>query len=124
MDKKKILILILFLFVSSGITYSAFIKTETKRGNINTTDLTSNAIMINNQNFQSKIKELYPSIDDNLIDKNLLQRETDFEKVDSLNLSADYNFSNDESNVPIYVWLDNNILYYYTIAQDVDLNNE
>ena len=113
---KKLFIFVLMLFVFTG-TYCVFTKTVTKTGSIETKELS--AVFLDNNDFLTKIQVLDSSITS--VDKT-----TDLYRVTTLptvTLTSDNLVSTTTSSMPIYAWVDNNTIYYYTGATNIDLNN-
>ena len=123
MGKRKILIIFICIFLlglSSTISYSAFIKYLKLRNRINTTTLTTK--FLSDDDINTKIEEIYPSFNGN-IEKDDFVRENNFDLVNELDLPLDNIVSTEDSNVPIFLWIDNGTIYYYTIATNIDFNN-
>ena len=75
--------------------------------------------VVNNNDFLTKIQVLDSSITS--IDKTTdLNRVTTFP---SQTFTSDNLFSTTESKMPIYVWIENNTINYYSGATNIDLNN-
>ena len=113
---KFLIIFVLMLFVFTG-TYCVFTKSVTKTGTIETKELS--AVFLNNNDFLTKIQVLDSSITS--VDKT-----TDLYRVTTLptvTLTDDNKVSTNASSMPIYAWIDNNTIYYYTGAVTIDLNN-
>lgn len=120
MNKIKILIILLLVLVI-GIgagTYCAFTNYVEKSGTIQVNELSTK--LLNNSDFIIKLQQL----DNTIISVN---KETDLVKVETIpniNLSNNNIVSTSDSNVPTYLWIDNSVIYYYTIATSIDLNNQ
>ena len=113
---KLLLILIMFCALFTG-TYCVFTKSVTKTGSIETVE--SSATFLDNTDFLTKIQVLDPTI--TTVDKtNDLNRVT---TLPSVTFTSDNLFSTQESKMPIYVWIDNNVINYYSGADNIDLNN-
>lgn len=116
MSKFKIFIISFLVLCLGSTTYCAFAKKFERKGTIQTTELSSK--FLNDSDFLIKINNLDSSIIS--IDKNTdLVRSTD---VPNINLTNNNVFSTTDSKVPIYVWIDNGTIYYYTIAINIDMN--
>ena len=110
----SILILLLSIFVP---TYAVFTDGTTLNGSIQTKELS--AVFLDNNDFLAKIQVLDSSITS--IDKT-----TDLNQVTTIptvTLTSDNLVSTTTSSMPIYAWVDNNTIYYYTGATNIDLNN-
>lgn len=117
MKKIKLLIALVMFFALFTGTYCVFTKTITKTGSIETVE--SSAVFLDNNDFLTKIQVLDPTI--TTIDKT-----TDLNRVTTLptvTFTSDNLFSTQESKMPIYVWIDNNTINYYSGATNIDLNN-
>lgn len=117
MKKFKLLIVLVMFFALFTGTYCLFTKSVTKTGSIETVETT--AVFLDNTNFLTKIQLLDSSI--TTVDKtNDLNRVT---TLPTVTFTSDNLFSDQSSSMPIYVWIDNGTIYYYTGATTVDLNN-
>ena len=117
MNKIKVLIISLLLTGIITGTYCAFTISVEKNGSIETTELSTT--LLNNSDFLDKVKNLDSSITS--IDKTTdLNRIT---TVPTVQLTSDNIVSTQESNVPVYLWIDNGTIYYYTSATNIDINN-
>lgn len=114
----SILIAIFIIFFSVINTYSAFTKNIEKTGSITTTELSST--FLSDSEFVEKVKQIATqsgvTIDETLIDKSLIQRVNDLPNIEFTNENV---VSTSDSDVPIYLWIENNIIYYYTIATNI-----
>ena len=117
MKKYMLLILPILLLTIFTSTYCVFTKSVSKTGSITTVE--SSAEFLDNNDFLTKIQVLDSSITS--VDKTTdLNRST---SIPSVTFTSDNVFSTTTSKMPIYVWIDNNTIYYYTGADNVDLNN-
>lgn len=117
MKKFKLLIIPMMLLFMFTATYCIFTKSVSKTGSIVTIE--SSAIFLDNTSFLTKIQNLDSSII--AVDKtNDLNRVT---ALPTITFTEDNLFSDQSSNMPIYVWIENGTIYYYTGATTVDLNN-
>ena len=117
MEKYKYILIIVLLMAITSVTYCAFTTGVEKTGNITTVELS--AVFVNNNDFLTKIQVLDSSITS--IDKTTdLNRVT---TVPSQTFTSDNLFSTTESKMPIYVWIENNTINYYSGATNIDLNN-
>lgn len=117
MKKFKLLIIPILLLFMFSATYCVFTKSITKTGSIETVE--TSAVFLDNTDFLTKIQVLDPSII--TVDKT-----SDLNRVTTLptvTFTTDNLFSDQSSNMPIYVWIDNGTINYYTGADTVDLNN-
>lgn len=116
--KKIKIILILMLFLSVGAsTYCAFLLNTSKNGTITTKELSTK--FVSNSELLTIVKRLYSSITS--IDKS-----TDLVRVTTRPqkyISEMETVSTYTSSVPIYLWVENGVIYYYTIAVNIDFNN-
>ncbi len=128
MNSKKeiiisILISIFIIFFSVVNTYSAFTMNIEKTGSITTTSLSST--FLSDSEFVDKVKQIATksgvTIDEALIDKSLIQRVNDLPTIEFTNENV---VSTSDSDVPIYLWIENNVIYYYTIATNISQNND
>lgn len=113
---KIFLILILFSCIFT-YTLCAFTTSVEKTGTIETTELST--VLLSNNEFLTKLQTLDSSITS-------VDKENDLTRANSIEdtyLNDNYVFSTTTSNVPTYLWIDNGIIYYYTIATNIDLNN-
>ena len=118
MKKYRLLIILVMLFAlcTTG-TYCIFTKNVTKTGTIQTVE--TSAVFVDNTTFLTKIQVLDSSI--TTVDKtNDLNRVT---TLPTITFTSDNLFSDQTSKMPIYVWIDNGVINYYTGATIVDLNN-
>ena len=112
---KVLIVLFLLLFVVSS-TYCVFVLNVVKTGNIEVNELST--VLLSDDLFLAKLQDLDPSITE--VDKeNDLTRSLD---VPSVTFTDDNVFSMEEASVPAYLWIDDNTIYYYTIAEVIDLN--
>lgn len=117
MKKFKLLIIPIMLLFMFSTTYCVFTKSVTKTGSITTKALS--ATFVDNTEFLDKIQVLDSSI--TTVDKtNDLNRVT---TLPTITFTSDNLFSDQSSSLPIYVWIDNGTINYYTGATTVDLNN-
>lgn len=117
MYKIKIGLILVLIACISTATYCAFTTSVEKTGSIQTKELSTT--FLNNNDLLTKVQVLDSSI--TTIDKTTdLTRYT---SVPTINLSNDNIVSTTESSVPIYLWIDNGTIYYYTIATNIDINN-
>ena len=117
MEKYKYILIIVLLMAITTTTYCAFTKGVEKTGSITTVE--SSAVFLNNNDFLTKIQVLDSSITS--IDKT-----TDLNRVTAIpsqTFTSDNLFSTPESKMPIYVWIENNTINYYSGATNIDLNN-
>jgi len=115
----KIKILLIIILFSCVFTYTlcAFSINVEKSGNIQTTELST--VLLDDNDFLTKLQTLDSSITS-------VDKESDLTRANSIAdtyLNDNYVFSTTTSNVPTYLWIDNGIIYYYTIATNIDLNN-
>lgn len=114
---KYIIIAVLFMAITTT-TYCAFVKSVEKTGTIEVKESTT--IFLNNTDFLVKVQALDSSITS--VDKNTdLTRAT---TIASENLTDSHIVSTSNSNMPTYLWVDNGTIYYYTVANTINLNNE
>ena len=119
MDKIKIklaFIIILFTFIITP-TICAFVKNVEKTGSIQAKELSTT--FLNDTDFLTKVQTLDPTITS--IDKN-----TDLTRTNTIaneNLTDSNIVSTSTSSVPTYLWIENNTIYYYTVATSIDLNS-
>ena len=107
--------LLLVLVVSTS--YAAFTANDLETGTIETKELS--AKFVSNTELLAKVEALDSSITS--VDKT-----TDLVRITTLptvSLTSSNLVSTNDSSVPIYLWVNNGIIYYYTIATTVDLNN-
>ena len=74
---------------------------------------------LNNADLLTKVK----SLDSNIVS---IDKTTDLNKSltePNVALSNDNLVSTQDSSVPIFLWVDNGTIYYYTIAENIDINN-
>lgn len=117
MNKIKIVVILLLLFSIVATTYCAFVVSVTKNGSITTKELSTT--FLSNNDLLTKVQNLDSTITS--IDKNNdLTRETN---TPNITLTNDNLVSTAQSSVPIYLWVENGTIYYYTIATNIDLNN-
>ena len=96
----------IILLICSSIsipTLSAFVKNVEKTGTIQTKELST----------------AFSSITE-------VDKENDLTRVDTepaMSFTTDNIGSTTESSVPIYIWVENSKIYYYTIATNINLNN-
>ena len=113
---KLVLIIILFSLIITP-TICAFVKNVEKTGSIQAKELSTT--FLNDTDFLIKVQTLDPTITS--IDKS-----TDLTRRDSIaeeNLTDSNIVSTPTSSVPTYVWIENNTIYYYTVATSIDLNS-
>lgn len=116
--KKKLYILLILCLIStiSYGTYSAFVVNVVKTGTINTKELSTK--FLDDTSFLAKIQELDSTITS--VDKTTdLTRELN---TPTVTLTDNNIVSTNDSSVPIYLWIDNGTIYYYTVATNIDLN--
>lgn len=116
MNKIKILLIIVLFSCVFTATYCAFSVTLEKSGTIQTTELS--AKFLDDNDFLTKIQELDSTI-------TTIDKENDLTRSNTIAneyLTEDNIFSTSDSNVPIYLWIDNGVIYYYTVAIIVDFN--
>lgn len=116
MNKIKILLIIVLFSCVFTATYCAFSVTLEKSGTIQTTELS--AKFLDDNDFLTKIQELDSTITN-------IDKENDLNRANTIAneyLTDDNIFSTSDSNVPIYLWIDNGTINYYTIAVTVDFN--
>lgn len=116
MNKIKILLIIVLFSCFFTATYCAFSVTLEKSGTIQTTELS--AKFLDDNDFLTKIQELDSTITN-------IDKENDLNRANTIAneyLTDDNIFSTSDSNVPIYLWIDNGTINYYTIAVTVDFN--
>ena len=116
MNKIKILLIIVLFSCVFTATYCAFSVTLEKSGTIQTTELS--AKFLDDNDFLTKIQELDSTI-------TTIDKENDLTRSNTITneyLTEDNIFSTSDSNVPIYLWIDNGVIYYYTVAIIVDFN--
>ena len=117
MKKYMLLILPILLLTVFTSTYCVFTKSVSKTGSITTVE--SSATFLDNNDFLTKIQVLDSSITS--VDKTSdLNRYT---SIPNVTFTSDNLFSTTTSKMPIYVWIENNNIYYYTAADNIDLNN-
>jgi len=117
MKKTKYLIILILLLSIFVPTYAVFTDGTTLNGSIQTKELS--AVFLDNNDFLTQIQVLDSSITS--IDKTTdLNRVT---TVPTVTLTSDNLVSTSTSSMPIYAWVDNNTIYYYTGATNIDLNN-
>ena len=117
MNKIKLLIIYVLVIGIVGVTYCAFSISVEKTGSIQTTELS--AKFLDNTELLIKVQNLDSSITS--IDKN-----NDLNRITTLpivNFTNDNIVSTTDSSMPIYLWIENNTINYYTGATNVDLNN-
>lgn len=113
---KVLVLLILFTFTIS-ITYCAFSLNVSKTGTIETNELSTT--LLDNASFLTQVQTIDPSI--TTIDKT-----TDLNRSNTINnqyIDDTYVVSTASSNVPTFLWVDSGTIYYYTIAETIDINN-
>ena len=115
-------ILFLVIFLSTKNTYSAYIKKVEKTFNITTTK--SEAIFLPGTDFNAKIKSLAGNSEATYLSDN--NNIVNFEKVNVLNIvpTLDNILSDSNSDFPIYGWFNNGVIYYYTEAENIYLNED
>ena len=114
---KYIIIAVLFMAITTT-TYCAFVKSVEKTGTIEVKE--SSTTFLNNTDFLAKVQTLDSSITS--VDKNNdLTRST---TISSENLNDSHIVSTSNSNIPTYLWVDSETIYYYTVADTINLNNE
>lgn len=116
MKKIKLLIIFASFFVIIGTTYCAFTVNVEKTGTIEVKELSTT--FLNDTDFLTKVQTIDSSITS--IDKNndlVRSMEISDENLIDTNI-----VSTSDSNVPIYLWVDNGTIYYYTVATTVNLN--
>lgn len=110
----------IILLICSSIsipTLSAFVKNVEKTGTIQTKELST--AFLSNSDLLIKIQALDSSITE-------VDKENDLTRVDTepaMSFTTDNIGSTTESSVPIYIWVENSKIYYYTIATNINLNN-
>ncbi len=120
MDKKRIkilLILTLFISISVPSTYCIFTKYVEKTGTIETKELSTT--FLNNNDFLAKVQTLDASITS-------INKTTDLTKVTTtpqVTLTDANIVSTNNSSVPTYLWIENGTIYYYTVAETIDIND-
>ena len=117
MYKFKISLIALLLIALPAITYCAFTTGVEKTGSIQTTELSTT--LLSNSDFLTKVQ----SLDSTIIS---IDKTTDLNRINTVptvNLTDDNIVSTQESSVPVYLWIDNGTIYYYTIATNIDINN-
>ena len=117
MYKFKISLIALLLIALPAITYCAFTTSVEKTGSIETKELSTK--LLDNNDFLTKVQTLDSSI--TTLDKTT--HLTRYTSVPTITLSSDNIVSTNDSSVPTYLWIDNGTIYYYTIATNIDLNN-
>lgn len=116
-NNKLRIIVILILLISFSATYCVFTKNVEKTGSIQVEDLSNT--LLNNSEFLSKVQNL----DSSIISINKI---TDLNRVATLptvELNDSNIVSTSNSNVPTYLWIENGNIYYYTIAEVIDIND-
>ena len=115
---KIFLVLLLISAFSVAGTYCVFVKTETDTREVYMVKLSTTFLA--NDDFLAKVQALDPTIVS--IDKTTdLHRSTTVPNItltDANIVSMDWS-----EEVSTYLWVDNGVLYYYTAADDVDINN-
>ena len=114
--KIKLLIIFTLLLGVVSYTYCAFTKSVEKEGTIQTKELST--VFLDNNAFLLKVQALDSSITS--IDKTSLVRET---SIPTIQLTNNNIVSTTGSSVPTYLWINNGVIYYYTIATSIDINN-
>lgn len=117
MNKLKLLLIYVLIIGIVGTTYCAFTLSVEKTSSIQTKELS--AKFLDNAELLIKVQNLDSSITS--IDKN-----NDLNRILTLptvTLTEDNLVSTNDSSMPIYLWIDNNTIYYYTGATNIDLNN-
>ena len=117
MNKLKYLVIALLLVFVVSTSYAAFTAGDLETGTIVTKEMS--AKFLNNADLLAKVEALDSSITS--VDKT-----TDLVRVNnvpSVSLSSNNLVSTKDSSVPIYLWVNNGIIYYYTSATSKDLNN-
>ena len=117
MKKYMLLILSILLLTIFTSTYCVFTKNVSRTGSITTVE--SSATFLGNSDFLTKIQVLDPSITSIDKSRDLYRSVT----IPNNNFTTDNILSTDTSKMPIYVWIENNRIYYYTGADNVDFNN-
>lgn len=115
--KIKVVIILILLFSVITPTFCIFTTSIEKTGNIQTTELSTT--FLDNSTLLTKVQTLDSSITS--LDKN-----NDLNRVNTppaITLGDNNVVSTSNSSVPIYLWIDNGIIYYYTAAVNIDLNN-
>lgn len=111
------LLILLFFSIVGVCTYCAFTSSYEDTGSIETVELST--VFLSNADFLAKVQALDPTIVS--IDKT-----TDLNQVTSVptvELTDDNIVSTANSSVPTYLWVDNGVLYYFTAAVTIDINN-
>ena len=115
--KYKILIIFILVIGVFSTTFSAFYISKTETGSIETKELSSS--FLNNNDFLAQVQIIDSSITS--VDKT-----SDLTRVNTVpteTFTIDNIVSTSSSSVPIYLWVDGGTIYYYTIATNIDLNN-
>lgn len=114
MRRKLITLLILcILCVASYGTYCAFSKTEEKTGKIITKDLSKT--FLSDEELLTKVQVL-----DNEITSINKEEFIKVNTVPEVSLDEQNIVSTASSSVPIYLWIENNNIYYFTIGQIIN----
>ena len=119
-SKIKILLIILLVcaFSVTG-TYCVYVKTVTNTDQVYIEPLTTT--FLDNDAFLAKVQALDPTITS--IDKTTdLHRATEVPDIELTDANIVSDGTYDE--VPTYLWVDNGVLYYYTAADNIYINNE
>lgn len=119
-DKTKFKILLIIMLFTSIITTTlcAFTTSVEKTGTIEAKELSTT--LFEDTDFLTKVQTMDPTITS--IDKSTdLTRTTSIaqEKLIDSNI-----VSTSESSVPTYLWVENGTIYYYTVANSVNLNSD
>lgn len=117
MYKLKLSLVALMLIAIPTITYCAFATGVEKTGSIQINELS--AKFLDNTELLTKVQNLDSSIIS--IDKSTdLTRYTN---VPTNSFTNDNLVSTNDSSMPIYLWIENNTIYYYTGATNIDFND-
>lgn len=111
-----LLVLILLVFSVAG-TYCAFVYSHEYSTSIEANELSTT--FLNNEDFLEVVQALDSTITS--IDKT-----TDLHRVTTIptvELDNDNIVSTSNSSVPTFLWVENGVLYYYTVAVTIDINN-
>ena len=117
MKKIKLLIILIMFFGLFTTTYCVFTKSLVRTGSIITKELS--ATLLDNNDFLTKLQVLDPSITtfDKTTDLNLVTT------LPSVTFTSENILSTTNSSMPVFVWVDNGTVYYYSGATNIDLNN-
>ena len=117
-NKFKIMLILLLVlsFLITG-TYCIFTYEYDYYGSVYSPEFSTT--LLDNSSFLSKVQNIDSSITS--IDKTTdLHRVT---TVPTVSLTNENIVSTQSSGVPTFLWVDDGVLYYYTIAESIDINN-